>query len=333
VMSIAGVPLDTNSTFHIVDAWNSTDDIHGNSTHFNDDPNTWTWVTASCPAKADLNNVLIHFTKDSVGCHKWVMLSADRLGNAGIAYVDFEFLQNTLTRTGTTSGTYSSPGPNGGRTVNDLLFTVEFSGGGGNANFVFYKWKQISPGVYDYVQFIPPAGSAYGFINAGVEAVPYSAFGTTTYSGPNQYLEGAVDLDAVVMSIITQIDSVVFKTLMIKSKVSTAPTASIADIIAPQQLNNLSINCIVGIEEIYLSNQITIMPNPVNDKLTISLDEQLSFANAQLEIYSLTGKKVFETSLKNSRRETLDVSALAAGFYSVRLVTEKGFAVKKIVKQ
>jgi hypothetical protein len=332
VMNAAGVPLDTTTTFHIVDPYNSNDDVQS-AGHFNENPNTqWTWATGSANNKTDLNNVLLHFTKDSVGCHKWVMFSADRFGNAGTAYIDFEFLQNTLTRTGATSGTYSSSGPNGGRTVNDLLFTIGYTGAG-PASLVFYKWAQVSPGVYDYVQFTPSAGSAYGFTNVGGEAVPYNAFGITTYALSDQFAEGAVDLDAVVMSIITQIDSVIFKTLMIKSKVSTAPSASIGDIIAPIQLNNLSINCIVGINEINLSSQVSIMPNPANDKLTISLDEQSSFVNAQLEVYSLTGEKVFESSFKNSRQQTFNISGLAPGIYSVYVVTDKGIAVKKMVKQ
>jgi hypothetical protein len=332
VMDSAGVPLDTNTTFHFVDAWNGSDDVHGNSTHFNENPNIWAWTTGSAPGKTDLNNVLIHFTKHETGCHKWVMFAADRWGNTGTSYVDFEFLQNTVTRTGTISGGYVSSGPNDGRTVNDFLFTAQLTGGGMPINFVFYKWAQTSPGVYDYVQFTPPAGSSYGFTSAGGESVPYSAFGSTTYLS-NQFVEGAVDLDALVDAYITSIDSVVFKTLFIKTKVSTSPTASLADIIAPKQLNNLSINCIVGINEINLSNQVSIMPNPVNDKLTISFDEQSSVINAQLEIYNLAGEKVYSSKIKNTRHETFDVSGMAPGFYSVHLVTDKGSAVKKMVKQ
>jgi hypothetical protein len=332
VLDSAGVPLDTNATFHIVDSWNNSEDVHGNSTHFNDNPNTWTWTTALVPGKTDLNNVLIHFTKHETGCHKWVMFASDRWGSTGTSYVDFEFLQNTMTRTGTTSGGYVSSGPNDGRTVNDLLFTVEYSGGGGNANLIFYKWAQVSPGIYDYVVFTPPAGSSYGFTSAGGESVPYSAFGVTTYQS-NQFVEGAVDLDAIVDAFITSIDSVVFKTLFIKTKVSTSPTASLADIIFPKQLNNLSINCIVGINENNLSNHVSIMPNPVSDKLTISFDEQWSFKNSQLEIYNLAGEKVYRSTIKDTRQETFDISTLAPGFYSVHLVTDKGIAIKKMVKQ
>src|SRR5947209_6468316 len=79
--------------------------------------------------KSDVNNVLIHFGTDTVvGCHKWVMFATDRSASTGTSYVDFEFLQNTLTKNA--GGTFTSGASNatGGRTVNDLLFSVEYSG-------------------------------------------------------------------------------------------------------------------------------------------------------------------------------------------------------------
>jgi hypothetical protein len=51
------------------------------------------------------------------------MVAADRRSDNGDAYMDFEFLQNTLTIN--PGGTFTSAGPDGGRTVNDFVLTLE----------------------------------------------------------------------------------------------------------------------------------------------------------------------------------------------------------------
>jgi hypothetical protein len=46
-----------------------------------------------------MDNALIHFSKMQM-VTTWVVVAADRLSNNGTAYIDFEFLQNTLDITG-----------------------------------------------------------------------------------------------------------------------------------------------------------------------------------------------------------------------------------------
>jgi hypothetical protein len=77
---------------------NACDDVFTGG-KLNDNPNlTWTWETGASNDKTDMNNVYLHVSQDSAG-HRWVTGSADRLSTNGTAYVDFEFLQKTLTRT------------------------------------------------------------------------------------------------------------------------------------------------------------------------------------------------------------------------------------------
>jgi hypothetical protein len=339
VMSISGVLVNSLTTYHIVDSFNGGDDIM-TSGYFNDNPTTdWTWTNGSpINDKTDLNNVLLHFANDSTGsgCNKWMLFAADRDTNTGISYVDFEFLQDSLIKN--PGGTFTAQGPHGGRRVNDLLFSIDYPGVGGQTNFVFYKWDTISPGVYDYVPFtpitnIPPwFNPPYGFTSAGGEPVPYGAFGNTAYAG-NQFVEGAVDLDAATHSYISSYDSIVFKTLTVKTKVSTSPSASLADMIEPIQLNNLTINCLTGIEEYDLTGGFSIYPNPAGNMITVQINNPLITINNRLEIYNLPGEKVYHSSLENTQHKMIDISALASGIYSVHLVTERGRAVKKLVKQ
>src|SRR5439155_225659 len=81
-----GVPIDPTVTFRSLDAYTSNDDIFSGSHTINDNPNTYTWKTASAGNKSDLNNVYVHISKDSSG-HRWVTASADRLSNNGTAFV------------------------------------------------------------------------------------------------------------------------------------------------------------------------------------------------------------------------------------------------------
>src|SRR6266704_654726 len=85
-----------------------------------------------------MNNGLIHGQKDGNG-DTWIIIAADRLSNNGDDYIDFEFLQNTLSPTN--SGGFTSAGPNCGRTLNDFLFTLQFQNGGTRPNFFVYRWE------------------------------------------------------------------------------------------------------------------------------------------------------------------------------------------------
>jgi len=109
VLTAAGVPIVPGTTFHAIDLYDSgSDNNFAGGNKFDGNPQSeWTWVSNPVNDKEDLNNGLIHFTTDAGG-HTWVMVAADRLSNNGDAYIDFEFLQNTLSTTGgPTNGGFS----------------------------------------------------------------------------------------------------------------------------------------------------------------------------------------------------------------------------------
>lgn len=83
---------------------------------------------------------------------------------------------------------------------------------------------------------------------------------------------------------------------------------------------------ILGLQENGLESSIRFFPNPVSDDLTISIPASFNFIKA--EIYSLSGQKLLETSIKQ-----IDFSNFSAGIYFVKVVSEQGSVTKKIVKQ
>jgi hypothetical protein len=233
VLDVNGAPL-TATTFHIRDPYSSaSDNVFSSGSRVNDDPNTYTWKSGRAKGRMDINNVYVHFSTDSNG-HLWIILSVDRLSNSGNACIDFEFLQNTLTNN--PDGTFTSAGPNCGRTVGDFILTLGFTNGGTTACFFVSRWQASTtqPCGYDYVDLTEslPAGAVFAAVNTAPISVPFGAFGKTTYD-VNTFAEAAVDVTVNACAPTPH-------TLFVKTKASTSSTATLEDF-AALQLNAPSI--------------------------------------------------------------------------------------------
>ena len=228
-----GAALNPQTTFHVRDAYNDSksDLAFSGGQKWFDDPGTWTWTTSKPSSKTDINNALIHIGTDTNG-HVWVVVAADRFSTSGDSYIDFEFLQNPLTRNA--NGTFSSSGPHGGRTTNDLLLSLAFTGGGSVPDFFVWRWLG-SGSSFTYVDSTTslPAGRVFAALNTNNTPAPYGAFGGMTYAA-NAFVEGALDLTALLGGFDPCL-SVGFKTIMIKTKSSASSSASIEDFVDPIQ--------------------------------------------------------------------------------------------------
>ncbi len=233
VLDAAGVPLNPITTFHFVDPYGGNDTVFSGGIKWTDDPNTWKWTIGKAPAKTDINNVLLHIGFDT-NAHIWIVIAGDRLSTSGDSYIDFEFLQNTLVEN--TNGTFTSAGPEGGRTANDLLLSLAFGGGGGVAEFFAWQWQtNASSGGFAYVDVTAnlPVGRVFAALNSNTIAVPFGAFGQTNYP-QSAFAEAAVDLTALVGNF-NPCQSLGFKTIMVKTKASQSGSATIEDFIDPIQ--------------------------------------------------------------------------------------------------
>ncbi len=232
VLTVGGAPVDPLRTFRAVDAWDSNaDDVFSGGLKYTDNPNTWTWTTKKATAKDDLNNGLLHVSND-VNNHLWLTVGSDRFSTNGNSYIDFEFLQSPLTANA--DGSFTSAGPDGGRTVGDLLLTLELTMGGGQPNFYVQRWQLISPGVFSYVTVTPAANTAFAASNSsGAVPVPFGAFGSATYA-MNAFAEGSIDVTALIAGLDP---CILVRTVLVKSKASQEATAALKDFIAPIQLN------------------------------------------------------------------------------------------------
>ena len=182
--------------------------IFATSNKVNDNPNDYEWKEGNAAQKGEIQNVVVHFTKEINSEDVWCLFAADRANVNGDAYIDFEFLQEALTLTGSTSGGFSSDGEAGGRTLGDILISVEFNNGGSKPNVYVYKWINTgSVEVPDY-QYEQISGSDltnldfFAVSNKSETIVPFPVFDTDPINAEetlwqyeiNQWVEGAFNI-------------------------------------------------------------------------------------------------------------------------------------------
>jgi len=93
-------------------------------------------------------------------------------------------------------------------------------------------------------------------------------------------------------------------------------------------------DCNLGITEQSLQEAVQLYPNPVKNTLQISTQSQ-GFGSViinKVTVYDVLGKLVLVEENPTSTMQ-LDVSNLASGLLLVKIETNKGFVVKKIVKE
>jgi len=103
-------------------------------------------------------------------------------------------------------------------------------------------------------------------------------------------------------------------------------TATAADGGGAKATKNITIsNQNVGINEVNLSNQITVYPNPVSNVLTIKSAVDLS--GLQLQLLDITGKVI----AKYHNQTEIDLTNIANGIYMLNIQTNHGNVVKQVV--
>lgn len=88
-------------------------------------------------------------------------------------------------------------------------------------------------------------------------------------------------------------------------------------------LSNLSVS------ENEFQNAISIYPNPINR--TLFIDFAIKSNSGEIEIFTILGRKIFETNLKNQYNQ-IDLSDLISGIYILKIHTEKSNSSFKIIK-
>ncbi|MDR5590457.1 hypothetical protein, partial [Christiangramia sp. SM2212] len=244
-----GNSVNPNTSKFVSDILNTSTDrfLKGNLNKASNSPGVWQWATSpSGPsAKSDIEHAFYHIARDANTGDQWIFVGADRIsanGSTGTAYIDFSFFQGTIVEN--SDNTFTAPGNQGGRTVGDILLTLQYVNGGSNPLFYVYQWTETSPGNYEFVllvtndstedAYVPNPTNVFARVNIdGPIDSPTGAFGESTI---NQYkfVEGAINLTSLLDNLdVCKNEGIGINSIFVKSKSSAALTADLEDYITP----------------------------------------------------------------------------------------------------
>ena len=85
---------------------------------------------------------------------------------------------------------------------------------------------------------------------------------------------------------------------------------------------------ILSLNDLSASNFVSVYPNPTTNRLNIKLREQM---NANASLFDINGRKVIEQKIQ-ALNTSLNIEALNAGIYVLKIYSDSGFATKRITK-
>lgn len=230
VLNPDGTPRNTETTFHLIDLSGGVDPgVFPTGIGLLTNPDRYTWIVGTVPYRDNIENALVHFFLDDQG-DLWMAGAGDRQSTNGDTYFDFEFLQNALYVNA--DSTFTSEGPDSGRTVGDFMITINLVTGGGPTALYAYVWGPDGMGGFTYTEYTPASGSFFAAANIDSQVVvPFGAFSSTTYQFA-QFGEGAINLS----NLIWRSDNCMQTgTLFIHTRSSILITANLRDFIEPIQ--------------------------------------------------------------------------------------------------
>jgi len=86
---------------------------------------------------------------------------------------------------------------------------------------------------------------------------------------------------------------------------------------------------IISVRDKFLNKKISIIPNPANNRLNITVDNN-DIIMKSLQIIDINGYIIYSKQLKNNFNN-LDISAFPNGTYFLNIITNKGFFKKKFI--
>nr|MBX2877857.1 DUF3616 domain-containing protein [Saprospiraceae bacterium] len=88
---------------------------------------------------------------------------------------------------------------------------------------------------------------------------------------------------------------------------------------------------IVNVVDLYNAFDLSVYPNPSRGLLQVEVSEEVQLE--QLEVFDINGRPVLRQQLSSFGSFRLDLSALPAGLYSLRIRADQGTSVQRIIKQ
>jgi hypothetical protein len=91
-----------------------------------------------------------------------------------------------------------------------------------------------------------------------------------------------------------------------------------------------SLGCsLVSVDDVPLSERVSVFPNPASEKITVSGDLGAA-GNASYSIMNLAGQELLKGTMTNDSDRSIHVAHLPAGMYVLQLSTEREHSAKRI---
>ncbi len=103
-------------------------------------------------------------------------------------------------------------------------------------------------------------------------------------------------------------------------------TISYAQTIVKSDYNIENLESIQSNEDLLLTQSIKLYPNPVANKLTINSEIRI----IKVEIFTLLGQRV---KIVNKNFRLINLEYLSKGIYMIKIFSEKGITVRKLIKK
>ncbi len=94
-------------------------------------------------------------------------------------------------------------------------------------------------------------------------------------------------------------------------------------------LDDLKISGTAGVNNQEIEKDIMLYPNPAKDIISLKWGNEIHVS--RITVYSLDGKRIINKELKQATKEMINISSLPTGMYLVKIYTNKGQAVKKLI--
>ena len=121
-------------------------------------------------------------------------------------------------------------------------------------------------------------------------------------------------------------EEISFSILFDGAEIYKADTGDI-DYMFPVSFLEHKINCAANIDEAEQTSPLNLYPNPVNDKLYIVTEAEIE----DVVVYDVFGRQ--QSTVNGQQSLSIDMSDLNSGVYFVKIYTDNGNFVKRIIKQ
>jgi PKD-like domain/FlgD Ig-like domain len=205
----------------------------------------WSTAPGSGPQKNDFTDIYVTSRLELVPgppatTNVWVIVGGTTRAVNGDSHVDFEFNRAGIALSPNKPDHLVGNGAFGGRSIGDIILSVDYGTGGTNPTISIRRWQEVVPATippsYAYIDVTPTsAGSHYAAVDTtGFPTGPWGGIapdGSFIPAGSNmvalQYFEGAVNLTAA--GIVPSDLCSAVSTMTVKSRSSTSFTAELKD--------------------------------------------------------------------------------------------------------